>query len=270
MVAITQTFTPGPRLIDGSDLNTLVGQANAGFAAAGVQGFAANTALATVGAGTLLAAAIVGGVITRSGSTAAYTDTTDTAAAIIAAVPGYSVGQSWPLIIDNTVAFAQTLAAGAGVTLAGNLILPPLTWGRYLVTITSATAVTIRCVEAGQLSPLPVAAVTPQTATMLATASVTGLTAAQIATLALTGSLATLALGPAADIVAAMPNARAGMSNQVTIVNNGLSTIQLAGLTNTTISGTSKIQSLRAGTYVMTLDSLSCVTFTGITQTQLS
>lgn len=34
-VAVTQTFNPGPRLIDGTDLNTLVGQINAALADVG-------------------------------------------------------------------------------------------------------------------------------------------------------------------------------------------------------------------------------------------
>ena len=42
----------------------------------------ANAALTTVGAGTILAAMIGGGFVTRTGSTAAFTDTTDTAALI--------------------------------------------------------------------------------------------------------------------------------------------------------------------------------------------
>src|SRR5437016_14091493 len=56
------------------------------LAAAGVNAASFNTADTTVGAATLTAAEIVGGVITRSGSTAAYTDTTDTAANNIAAL----------------------------------------------------------------------------------------------------------------------------------------------------------------------------------------
>ena len=103
-----------------------------------------NTAITTVGAGTLTAAALVGGIITRSGSTAAYTDTTATAALIIAALPaGAATGYSWTVKIKNTVAFAETIAAGTTVTLTGQTIIPPNSVGEFLLTMTSATAVSM-------------------------------------------------------------------------------------------------------------------------------
>lgn len=141
MVAVTQTFVPGPRLIDGSDLMRMEQQINNGLTAAGAN--ITNTAISTVGAGTLTAAGIIGGLITRSGSTAPFTDTTDTAANIIAAVPAYPAGQTWELLIVNSTAFQQTISGGTGVTITGNTIVGGLTTGRFLVTISSATAVAI-------------------------------------------------------------------------------------------------------------------------------
>lgn len=82
-------------------------------------GRGAKTAISTAGNGTLTAAAIVGGLIMRTGPTGAYTDTTDTATAILAAIDNPSVGTSWEFTHVNGVAQACTLAAGAGVTLAG-------------------------------------------------------------------------------------------------------------------------------------------------------
>lgn len=83
-------------------------------------GKALPVAIATVGAGVLTAAALVSGVILRSGPTAAYIDTTDTATAIIAALGDSAVvGQSFDFSHVNGVAFACTVAAGVGVTLAG-------------------------------------------------------------------------------------------------------------------------------------------------------
>jgi hypothetical protein len=108
----------------------------------------ANTAISTVGAGTLTAAGIVGGVITRSGSTAAYSDATDTAANIIAALPNANVGQSWEFSIVNTVAFAETITAGSGVTLSGLAgPIPGNATGRYLVSYTGASAVTMQLIS---------------------------------------------------------------------------------------------------------------------------
>ena len=103
----------------------------------------ANTNITTVGAGTLTAAAIVSRLITRSGSTAAYSDATDTAAAIIAALPAAVVGQSFQLVIKNTVGFNETITAGSGVTLSGAPSLPfsilyaSVTWNTYLPEVMS-------------------------------------------------------------------------------------------------------------------------------------
>lgn len=102
------------------------------------------TPITTVGAGTLTAAAIAGGVINRSGPTAAYTDTTDTAANIIAALPNAQLGQSWEATIVNTTGFAETIAGGTGVTLSGLAgPIPPNATARYLCTYSGAGAVTM-------------------------------------------------------------------------------------------------------------------------------
>jgi hypothetical protein len=100
------------------------------------------TALTTVGAGTITAAGIVGGVTLRTGSTSAFTDTTDTATAIIAALlGGPAIGTSWAWVyVNNTVAQA-TLAAGSGVTLTGAVPVPPNTSATFLLTYTGAGAV---------------------------------------------------------------------------------------------------------------------------------
>lgn len=77
--------------------------------------------------------------------------TTPTAAAIIAAVPlpvggasGSNVGSSWVIRISNesSGAYAWTLAAGTGVTVPTSVNIPQYGAKSYLVTITSATAVT--------------------------------------------------------------------------------------------------------------------------------
>lgn len=99
-------------------------------------------AIATVGNGTWTGAAIASGIIKRSGSVAGYTDTTDTAANIIAAIAGNAgqdgsvPGTSFRLLVINTVAFADTFAAGAGVVAGGGTLnIAASTWREYLVTI---------------------------------------------------------------------------------------------------------------------------------------
>ena len=90
----------------------------------------ANTQLTTVGAGTILAAGILGQLVTRSGPTGAFTDTTDSAANITAAMRGMgNAGTSsdtvnWCFEYVNTTAYTATIAAGSGVTLTSQAPTP--------------------------------------------------------------------------------------------------------------------------------------------------
>ena len=102
-------------------------------------------ALITAGAGTLTAAIITSGICVRTGPTGAYTDTTDTASNIIAAIPDCSPGDTFRFRHINTVAYAMTLAAGTGVTLG---TVPPTTVQAslhkdYLVTVTNNTPTSV-------------------------------------------------------------------------------------------------------------------------------
>lgn len=111
-----------------------------------------NGALVTIGAGTLTGAIIATGIINRTGPTAGYTDTTDTATAILAALAGNSPGpvvepgSTFRLRFINTVAFLMTLAAGTGVKLGAGSTLNAAasTWREYILTIlNSSPAVTV-------------------------------------------------------------------------------------------------------------------------------
>lgn len=102
-----------------------------------------NTAITTVGNGTLTAAGLVGGLIVRSGSVANYSDTTDTAVNIIAGLPGFILNSTFLIRIKNNTAFTQTLLAGTGVTLPSTILIPAFSIGNYYAIITSATTVTI-------------------------------------------------------------------------------------------------------------------------------
>lgn len=71
---------------------------------------------------------------------------TDTAAAIIAAVPGWQIGQSYVLEIRNDSGSANTatITAGTGVTLTGTMTIAQNVTRRFVVTYTGAGAVTIQ------------------------------------------------------------------------------------------------------------------------------
>lgn len=105
-----------------------------------------NGALTTVGAGTWTGALIANGIIRRTGPVAGYTDTTDTAVNILAALAGNNPlalavpGSTFRMRFINTVAQALTFAAGTGVTAGlGTLDVAASLWRDYLWTITNTT-----------------------------------------------------------------------------------------------------------------------------------
>lgn len=107
----------------------------------------------TAGNSTLSASSMVGGVIMRSGPTVAYTDTTDSATAIVSAISNAKVGTSFTLRIVNTVAVTNTIAAGAGVTLSGTTSIAASTYRDFVGVITDVTtpAVTLTGTGSGNL-----------------------------------------------------------------------------------------------------------------------
>lgn len=85
--------------------------------------------------------------------TAAFSDTTDTAADILAALPAVIVGSTFQIRIKNGTNYTETLLAGMGVTLPNTVIIPPLSVGNYYGTVTSATAVTLTHMSTTPLNP---------------------------------------------------------------------------------------------------------------------
>lgn len=223
-----------------------------------------NTAITTVGAGTLTAAAIAGGLITRSGPTDVYTDTTATGAQILAALGADTpVGATRLLTIKNTVAFAQTLAAGAsGVTLAGLTVIPGLSVGYFLLKQDTAGAFTLTGINVVPLMSLPNAKFVTaalESAT-IAAASVAG---ANVCEHINTGTTpGNLQFPAAADIVAAIPNAQIGFSYVLEIRNGSGSANTATITTNTgiTLTGTMTIAQNVTRRFIVTLTSLTAVT----------
>lgn len=85
---------------------------------------------------------IAGGAVMFTGFTAGRTVTTPTAALILAAAPDMDIGDSFSFTLSVIPAFAGTLAAGTGVTLAGRTAVPASGNVYVVVTKTSATTVT--------------------------------------------------------------------------------------------------------------------------------
>lgn len=97
--------------------------------------------LATVGATVIPAASLVTGLLFRSGSTAAYSDTLDTAANVLTALggnlpaPAITVGSSFRWRLINSVAFADTLVLGVGmVGGVGSLVVAASGYKEFLFT----------------------------------------------------------------------------------------------------------------------------------------
>jgi len=226
----------GTFLLTRTDANTatptfnLVGLFERGLT---VQPNVAATALTTVGAGIPLAAGIVGGVTTRGGaqSGTAFSDTTDTAAAIIAAMPNANVGQSffWDYV-NNTNAQA-TILGGASVTMSGPTVVPQGTTGTFLVTMNGLTTVTMQGIGASSNQALPNAqntAVTAGTGTAAA-GTFTG-ALVTVATFS-TQAAITVTTRTGTQMAGDIPNIAIGQSYLLRIMNtnSGLLTLTAAG-----------------------------------------
>lgn len=134
------------------------------------------TALSTVGAGTITAAGIVGQYTQRTGAqlSLAFTDTTDTANAIAAALPtGAGTGTSFNWTYTNLTNAPATLAAGSGVTLSVITVVPPNAFAKYLWTRTGTSAFTAVGVEQGYLPHGGTVTVTGATAATVSDTNVT-------------------------------------------------------------------------------------------------
>lgn len=222
----------------------------------------ANTAITTVGNGALTAAALVGGIITRTGPTGAFTDTTATAAQIITALGGAAgTGFAFEVTIKNATAFPQTLAAGANVTMSAANVVPANAAATYLVTQTGPNAVSFTHIS----TPLTIG-VTP------AQFSTGALSGATFPAGALTGAAFTVvsntAANPgnlttrtAAQMLADFPQARVGMSYMVRIINGqATGTATIVGDASVTVTGTATIAPNSYRDFVVTFNSATTAT----------
>lgn len=265
-VAITQTFISGPRLIDGTDLNNAFAQANAGLALIGVSAATVNTAVTTAAGTTLTAAAITGGLITRTGPTAVFTDTTDTAAAIIAALPGAVSGQTFYITIVNKTAFTQTLAGGTGVTLTGFTVIPGNSSFYALVKLTSLTAVSILGTYVSSNIAINAAQFTTAALSVgtLAAGTITGAYHTVLTNTGATPGAQTVRT--AAQMLADIPGAQVGFGYMLRIVNTGAGTLTLtadAGPT-VTITGTATVAQNVFRDYVVTFPTATTATIQSV------
>jgi len=224
-----------------------------------------NTAITTVGAGVLTAAGLVGGVITRSGPVAAYSDTTATAALIAAAMPGAPIGQAWYLVIKNTVAFPQTIVGGVGVTVSGNSIIPHNSAGVFLVTLTGAATVTmvgLYCVTLAQFVPEVSTALNTVGAGVISGAGIAGQFTPRGGAQAGAGFTDTTDTG--ANIAAAQPNLNIGQAWEWTYQNNTNAPATLTGGVGVTVSAITIVPQNCYARFLVTYTALNTFTIVGM------
>lgn len=198
----------------------------------------------TVGA-VISAAAINGGIVARTGPTAPFTDTTDTAAAIVAAVQqggAFQSGDTFEIVIKNITQYVQTIAGGDSVSMSSVTTLAPFVVTTYLATIggtADAPTVTLAHVSTVPLRLQP-ATVNPSVTTVSNAAAQT-LAAAAIAAGVIARDTQSAARTDTTDTAVAIIAAASGLgvvgtSFKFRYNNNGAFPITLAGGVGVTLA----------------------------------
>jgi len=257
-----------------SDIIYLNGTLNTynGVISPAVFGFV-NSAITNTTGTIISAAALAAGYITRSGPTAAFTDTLDTATNVYNAYQVYGgipVGLSAYVEYKNTTNYPATIALGTGFTISGTIntsfVVPANSEAFFLISPTSATTAQIFLSSTGNgfsgIGNEQYSAATNTTAFTATTAQMVG---AAETVLSLTGTLASgqaITTPTAAQIIAALPNATVGSTYALVIVNNsaGAFAWTLTGGTNVTITGTATIAQNVSRRYLVTVATASTVT----------
>jgi len=236
-------------------------------------GAVSNTAITTVGNGTLTAAALIGGQVTRTGPTGVYTDTTDTAANIVTAFGSFVSGATFSTRIKNGTQYVQTLAAGTGVTLPASVSVPPFSAATYFGTVGGTAAsptvtfthsdTTAINVSAATVSPQSVALNTVGAATITPAGMNAGVTTrGGTQTAGFTDTTDT-----AANILAGITSLLGdGSSAEWTYVNNTVWPATLAAGSGVTVSGQTIIPAKSWARYLISRTSSSAVVLTCIGQ----
>lgn len=263
---------PAPSPLTGSEVISVnngpawVGVTTAQIAAlASVGGTDVQTSITTVGDGVLTAAAMTGGLISRSGPVAAFTDTTATAVQLAALG---QVGGSFYVAVKNLTPFTETLAAGVGVTFSlVSTVIPGNSVGTFLVVVNSATAATMYHVDTTNLSIQNTEATTALTTVGAGTITAAGIASkVTLRSGSQSGTPFTDTTGIAADIITAQANAHIGISWEYTYVNNTNAVATLTGGTGVTVSGVTVVPANAWAKYLVTYTAAATITMVGIEQ----
>lgn len=220
------------------------------------------TAVTAATGTTLTAAALLTGLINRSGPTANFTDTTDTAANIAA---GSAVGDSFYIDIKNTTPFIQTLSGGTGVTFTSSNIIPGNSIAEFLVQVVSATSVVFN-----HVFTTAIADKTLMVATALTTVGAGVITGAGIAGTvtsrggAQSATAFTDTTDTAANIIAAQPNTHIGDSWYYIYQNTTNAPATITGGTGVTVSGATVVPANSSAEYLVTYTAAATITMAGL------
>jgi hypothetical protein len=260
---------PGFRLFSGTTLNTIANRVNS-LGASVANTFSSVTA--TVGT-TLTAAQILGGIIQRSGPTAAFTDTTDIAANLDAALMSAAVvGTTFELDILNTTAFPMTLSGGTGVTITGNNIIGANSTAVYIVAVVTAPQASSNTPGTYSLTYLfassqdafgtnsLVATANNGTTQTLTAAMITGGTLTYHTSTGGTTPSLTLPLGTAMDT--ALAGIPVGQSYTLRVINSNSGTATIVTNTGWTLTGTLTLATNTWREFVVTRTGVG--TYTGV------
>ena len=225
----------------------------------------------------LTGTAISGGYIIRSGPTAAFTDTTDTAANIISAlnlIGSVPVGFSSALTIKNNTNFVESLSAGSNVSFSGTLnanpSIAPNCEAFFLVTPASANSVGLALSAMGNgttgINQTQYTAISNTANTLLTSAQMAGGALTTINMTGALGSSASLSTATAASLLPSIPNVTIGTSYALRIINSstGAFAWNLAANTGISISGTASISQNTWRDFYVTVNSASSVALQSI------
>ena len=228
------------------------------------------TALTTVGAGTITAAAMLSGGVNRTGPTSAFTDTTDTAAAIQGDWTGGAVSNSFDLTYITKTAFNATLAGGSCVTLVGSVIVPANSTAVYRVIWTGTSTLSMTELSVVSNTSLPNALVTALNATTgsLPVGAITG--AKEVYLVSSNATPGAQLVRTAAQMLADTPNGAVGMSWKVRIINTGAGNFTLTQDAGNTVTITGDVVILQDSwiDYVVTLTGAATATMQSVGNSQ--
>ena len=159
-----QPMQPGYRLLDGRAVSAIDGDNQA-----------------------ITLAAIIAGIVNRTGTTANTADTLPTVTSICAALPSLVRGDSFAFSIRMANAHTNTLTLGTGMTAVGTVNIVASNIRDYLLTLTSDNKQTV-------IIPCSTSTVTPRV--------LTGFTAAQIASIGIGMAVTGTGIGASAKVVA--------------------------------------------------------------------